>query len=57
MIILVFLLLIDMNARVAWISTTGSAIVFFDNSKIDEILDKVTPILQMVGIIMLQRPL
>jgi len=39
------LLLIDMNARVAWISTTGSAIVFFDNSKIDEILDKVTPYL------------
>ena len=37
------LLLIDMDTRKVWISTTGSAISIYTDSDIDNILDKVTP--------------
>ncbi len=37
------LLLIDMEHRTAWISTTGKAISVINSSRIDKILDKVAP--------------
>lgn len=39
------LLLIDMEHRKAWISTTGRAISVINSNKIDKILDDVTPLL------------
>lgn len=37
------LLLIDMQNRTVWISTTGQGILIYDNSRIDKMLDAIAP--------------